>query len=234
MHVVLAVTLKDLKELFKEGRMLLMFALTSFIILSLPLEQLDDFALREPVLVQTLLDLFVLYYSIMVVLFISYAAVYRVFYREKNTGTLTSLLATPLSIRQIWFAKTLAVFLAGYGLSALLIIAVTVYLNYVSAAAILLPSDYALVSYFVVNPILMFLLIGILGVLYLLIKDEMKARIGFFILIFGALYFTRAETLPIGWSAPGYLLLAGLGLTVVLGALISLLNNERIILSMDL
>ena len=233
MDGVLAIVRKDLKELFREGRMLFMFAMTGFIILSLPLEQVDSLTARQPVLIQVLLDLFVVYYSILVVLFISYAAVYRIFYREKNSASLASLLATPLSIRQIWAGKTLAVFLSGYGLAFVLIVVATGYLNYMHPGAMIWPSGYALIGFLVVDPILMFLLIGTLGLFYLLIKDEMKARVGFFILIFATFYLARMASLPTGWTALGYILLVAAAFAVLLLALMPLLNNERVIMSMD-
>jgi len=232
MKQVLLITEKDIRELLKEQRMLMMFAITAFILLSLPYEMVADIGQRHPAVLIQALDMFVIYFSLMGVIFISYAAVYRVFYREKNSGTLNALLAAPLTIRQIWLGKTLAVAAVGYFFSLILTAAFVLLVNYTTGMPVL-PSGRAIAILLSFIPLISFLLVSLLGIMYLLIKDEMKARIAFFILIFGGAYSTKAVHLPSANQIIPYLLILILLLLLAVGLLLRLLTNERVVLSMD-
>lgn len=51
--------------------------------------------------------------------------------REKARGSIQALLATPLGVRDIWLGKSLAVFLPGLALSAVLTLAALLAINYI-------------------------------------------------------------------------------------------------------
>ncbi len=232
MRPVLLIMTKDIGDLLKENRMLMMFAITAFILLSLPYDLVDNIGRSQPDLLVQALDMFMIYFLLMGILFISYAAVYRVFYREKNSGTLSSLLASPLTIRQIWLGKSLAVAVTGYLFSLVLAVAFVLLVNYTTGLSVF-PSWGAVAVLLLANPLLSFLFVSLLGILYLLIKDEMKARIGFFILIFGGVYLIKAVHMPSASQIVPYLLVFILVLLLADGLLLRLLTNERVVLSMD-
>jgi len=232
MRTLLLIATKDIAELLKEQRMLLMFIVTAFILLSLPYDMVENIGRSHPFLLVQALDMFMIYFSLMGILFISYAAVYRVFYREKNSGTLSALMAAPVTIRQIWLGKSLAVAVTAYLFSLLLAAAFVFLVNHTTGLSVY-PSPGAVLLLLFVNPLLAFLLVALLGILYLLIKDEMKARIGFFILIFGGFYLLKAVRLPQAGQVAPYLLLLLFVLFLANVILLRLLSNERVVLSMD-
>ncbi len=51
--------------------------------------------------------------------------------REKSRGNIESLMATPLSVKNIWIAKSLAVFIPGMVLGEILTLAALLAVNYI-------------------------------------------------------------------------------------------------------
>ena len=51
--------------------------------------------------------------------------------REKSRGNIESLMATPLSVKDIWIAKSLAVFIPGMVLGEILTLAALLAVNYI-------------------------------------------------------------------------------------------------------
>ncbi len=224
---------KELMALIKLNQIWRMIAIASFLLIVLPFQAFSKLKTSE-VMLTTAIDFYFTYFSIMVVLLIAYSANYEVFFQDKVRKNLEALLVTPVNLKQIWFSKTLAIFLVGYVLSIILSFVFLIILHYsFHPATTILPSVYSYVSMFIINPILCVGLIGIYGLLTLLLKDEMKIRIGFFGLIFGLLYFMRPNNLALGFQMfPFYLIiLVILMLLCYIG--VRFLNNERIILTSD-
>lgn len=224
---------KDIKQLLTEGRMLLMLALTGFILLSMPFDMFETAAFNRTHTLQIVLDYFLSYYSIAIVLFISYAAIYRVFYREKNNATMPALLATPVSLRRIWLGKSLAVSFVSYIIAVLFSLVFIILANYYAKAPTVLPSPQSILIFFTLIPANTLLIVALSGLLYLIIKDEMKVRIAFFIMIFGTVYLARrggilGEINPLVFLSALLLLFA-----LTLFILLNFLQNERVVLSMD-
>lgn len=225
--------IKDIKQLLSEGRMLVMLALTGLIMLSLPFDAFESAMFYKSQTLQIVLDYFLTYYSFVIVLFISYAAIYRVFYREKNNATLSALLATPVNIRSIWLGKSLAVFLCAYAISILFSLAFIILANYYAYAPVTLPSLNSVGLFFTLIPVNAFLMVAILGLLYLIIKDEMKVRVGFFIMIFGTFYLVKrngilGDVTPLAFQSALFVIMG-----LILAVLLKFLKNERVVLSMD-
>lgn len=233
MNIVKIILWKELTELIKENRVWRMIAFASVLMLFLPYQFFSKLKASEAMLT-TAIDFYFSYFSVMVILLIAYSANYEVFFQDKVRKNLEALLATPVNVRQIWFSKTLAIFLVGYILSILLSIVFLIIVNIsFNPAVIILPSIYSYASIFIFNPIICVGLIGLFGLLTFLLKDEMKIRIGFFGLMFGLFYFMKPDKLALGFQMfPIYLLVSvALVLLIFVGA--KFLNNERIILTSD-
>jgi len=92
-----------------------------------------------------------------------------VYSKEIHSGSLETLLATPVSVWDVWLGKTLCIFLGGLVASVLVAVAVIVELNvmYASKYGLVLPSGPALIFFFSFGPMLSFTLCGIIGLLHL-------------------------------------------------------------------
>ncbi len=225
--------LMQLKELIKEKRILMMVAIAGLIMIYLPYRvfaRIGDTDLLQ----RTAVDFYCIFYSLMTVLILTYAGNYSVFLREKADKTILCLLSTPLSIKVIWLGKTLALFALGYSLSLLSSLTFVVIVNKMfQIDTIITPSPYGYVSIFLINPVICFSIIGILGIMTFLSRDELKIRYGSFLFIFALLYFLRPDRISIGHSLIYLQILISIimfGLTLI-G--LKFLKNERVVLSTD-
>lgn len=134
----------------------------------------------------------------------------------------------------IWLGKTLALFTLGYSLSLVSSLIFVLIVNKLFRIdTIIAPSLYGYVSIFLINPSICFSIIGILGIMTFLSRDELKIRCGSFLFIFALLYFLRPDRVSIGLSLTRFQILISfvlIGLTLI-G--LKFLKNERVVLSTD-
>jgi ABC-2 type transport system permease protein len=179
-------------------------------------------------------EFYTVFYSMVSVFLLAYSANYNVFLQEKTNRTIHCLLSTPLNIRIIWLGKSLAVFSIGYCLSFVLSALFIILINYMyNDDAVIIPSVYGFVSLFLFNPVISFSIVGIIGLLTLISRDETKVRIGSFLFIFALLLFLKPGRIGLGASlVPIQLLISSILAVIVLLGL-KLLTNDRVILSID-
>jgi ABC-type transport system involved in multi-copper enzyme maturation permease subunit len=158
--------------------------------------------------------------------------------KEKAEGNVESLLATPLSPREIWIGKSMAIFLPGFGISAASTLIILLAVNFVAivpaAGSFVLPLPLILIS-FLINPML-FLALLLFIVLFSLANNPDIAIAPSFLIGFGLMLgiplgvATGAINL-VSWS----FLLWCLGGTIIFWAidigLYRLLTKENIVLS---
>lgn len=158
--------------------------------------------------------------------------------KEKVNGNITSLLATPLSPREIWIGKSLAIFLPGFIISTASTIIVLLVINLVTinpaAGSFILPVP-ALVTGLLINPPFFFGLLLII-ILLNLANDPDLAIAPSFIVGFGLMM-----GIPIGvatgkinlasWSFSLWYLGGTLAMWVAVCFLSRLLTKEKIVLS---
>ena len=103
-----------------------------------------------------------------------------VFYRERQTGTLEGLLATPIRPAAVWLGKTFFVFLAGLCFAVLVIATVTVIVNLLRppGASLFLPSIQGLLVFFGLFPVTGFCLSALTGFFYLRTSQAAIAQLG--------------------------------------------------------
>ena len=111
-----AIYIKELRTLFKEKRILFFMLLASIVMIYIPYQIFTKISFDEMIMARAI-DFYFIFYSIIIVLFLAYAANHNLFLQEKITKTIHSLLSTPLNIKTIWLGKTLAIFTVGYILS---------------------------------------------------------------------------------------------------------------------
>jgi len=158
--------------------------------------------------------------------------------KEKADGNIESLLATPLSPREIWIGKSMAIFLPGFGISAASTLAIILSVNFMAIVpaigSFILPVPSVLIG-FLINPLL-FLALLLFIVLFSLANNPEIAIAPSFLIGFGLMI-----GIPLGVATGAFnlaswpFLLWCLGGTIVFWAvdfgLYRLLNKENIVLS---
>ncbi|PID81135.1 hypothetical protein CSB20_03885 [bacterium DOLZORAL124_64_63] len=103
-------------------------------------------------------------YSIVIFMMIQ-----TVYSKEIHAGSLEALLATPVTVWDVWLGKSLCMFLGGSITSVLVASGIFVELNvmYASKYGIVLPSGPSVLFFFSVGPLISFALCGTIGLLHL-------------------------------------------------------------------
>jgi ABC-2 type transport system permease protein len=153
---------------------------------------------------------------------------------DKTKRTIESLMATPLSLRQIWLAKSLAVTIPAYVIGLVMTVLVTAVINFVSFVphvGIIIPGVISIVTAVVLVPILTLVVVGIVTCLQLIITNPRLASL-IFSLLFLLIFFPSVASqigLRLDYSIIYLIIIAVL--LVVNGFLSRFLTKERIILS---
>jgi ABC-type Na+ efflux pump permease subunit len=156
---------------------------------------------------------------------------------DKAKRNLESLMATPVSITQIWMGKSLAVTLPsiGIGLTVAIVsfLVMDIWFVMPKAGVLVFPGIWAIVSTFIIVPVLLFSIVSIVTYIQLVISNP---RIGNFVFsgIFFLLLFGLNAMGGLGLST-SYLALVYVGV-IALCAIISYflsfsLTKERVLLS---
>lgn len=158
--------------------------------------------------------------------------------KEKSSGNVESLLATPLSPQSIWVGKVLSIFIPGLAISIAASLAVVLAVNLVvirpAAGEFILPAP-ALVTGFLINPLLFSGLLSFI-VLFSLANNPEVAIAPSFLVGFGLMI-----GIPLGlatgvfnlasWSFTLWYLAGPVIIWAVVGYLTRLLTRENIVLS---
>jgi hypothetical protein len=158
--------------------------------------------------------------------------------QEKVHGNLDCLLATPLGTKEIWIAKSLAVFIPGFviSLAATLIMLLVVNLTVIlpNAGEFILPAPVLLIG-FLINPLLFFGLLAFI-VLYSMASNPDIAIAPSFILGFGLMI-----GIPLGlatgtvdlasWTFALWYMAGTILIWVLIVYLSRLLTKEKVVLS---
>ncbi len=160
---------------------------------------------------------------------------------EKTRGTLESLMATPLTIREIWLGKAIAVTIpsVAVGLAVSVFAYLVIALGEVAPKvhAYLAPSPLAIVSGLIVVPFLVFSGVMLVTYVQLIISNPRVSNMVFvaiFIVVLGVLLLA-VYSLPGGGLNPRYYVPIFLILAVIMAALSNTLSRsltkERVVLS---
>ena len=158
--------------------------------------------------------------------------------KEKVNGNIAALLATPLSPKEIWISKSLAIFLPGFAISAVSTLIVLLAVNFITIGPVtgnfFLPAPLLLTS-FLINPLLFFGLLLFI-VLFSLANNPDIAIAPSFIVGFGLMI-----GIPLGvatgvinlasWSFSLWYLAGTAVIWVLVFCLSRLLTKENIVLS---
>lgn len=171
--------------------------------------------------------------SIMLGVFIAYSLTGHVFYKEKTDRIIETLLSSPVTLRQIWFGKTLAVTLVAY-IMAIISMVVLVTIASVRSQDLILPGAAVGVHMAVVVPLFIAAFVGLNGLAQLALGMKENRLLGFFIFIplFAGLYgmgFSIGAVTTITWLYVSLVLVSALLLVGLAALLIRYLSIERIV-----
>jgi ABC-2 type transport system permease protein len=153
---------------------------------------------------------------------------------DKAKRTMESLLATPLSLRQVWLGKSLAVALPGVTIailfSLLAFLAMNLAIAVPNVGSFIIPSALPLVTGLVIIPAMAFVVVSLVSFLQLIMTNPRLANLAL-IGIFFAVYFFSITRLGSSWDLSLIYLVATVFLAVVTLFLTRFLTKERVILS---
>ena len=157
---------------------------------------------------------------------------------DKLKRTLESLLATPLSLRQVWIGKSLAVALPGAAValvvSLLMLLAMNLIIIVPAVGHPVLPTVLSLATGMVLAPLLGMLVVSLVSVLQMIMANPRIANFAFmaifFVVYFGVYSGVSARLSPSGDFSVAYLI-AILLLAAVTYFLSRFLTKERVVLS---
>jgi ABC-2 type transport system permease protein len=153
---------------------------------------------------------------------------------DKAKRTMESLLATPLSLRQVWLGKSLAVALPGVAIAILVSLLIFLAMNLTIAVpnvgGFIVPSALPLVTGLVIVPVMAFVVVALVSSLQLIMSNQRLTNLAF-IGIFFVIYFLSFTSLGSSWDFSLIYLVATIFLAVVTIFLTRFLTKERVILS---
>jgi ABC-2 type transport system permease protein len=153
---------------------------------------------------------------------------------DKTKRTIESLMATPLSLRQIWLAKSLAVAIPACIIGLVMTVLVTIVINiatFIPHVGIIFPGIVSILTAVIMVPILTLIVVSIVTCLQLIITNPRLASL-IFSLLFLLIFFPSIASqigLRIDYSIL-YLIIIAVMLAVNI-FLSRFLTKERIVLS---
>lgn len=153
---------------------------------------------------------------------------------DKVKRTLESLLATPLSLRQIWLGKSLAVALPGVAVGLLISLLALLAMNLMAVVpaigSFVMPGALSLLTGLIIVPLMAFLVVSLVGFIQLIVTDPRIANFVFIVAFLTVYISTFTNLLPSGNLTVAYLI-ATVFLAVLTLFLSRFLTKERVVLS---
>jgi ABC-2 type transport system permease protein len=230
MNRTITVAVKELTEIFKDRRTVLVslfFALFFSIMYSM------QFLDKEKFIDMSTIDSSVFFLSTAVGFFVVYMSTSQIFLREKLDKVIETVMCTPLTLREMWCGKVLAITIFSYSLAIFTAVIIATASSFFSGA-LLLPGAPVFFHVFIGVPVFAAAIAGLMGFvqLYLGLRENRIVNFIIFVPIFAALYgagYVIGSNVTISWSHVGILLLISAGLMGISAYLIGHLSRERII-----
>jgi len=198
---------------------------------------LGELPFPKTVIVESFLKFFLFIYSISLGLFIAYAFSMDVYIADKKDKALETLCSSPLSIRDIWMGKTLAMISLGYPAALVTSILFWIVANFMVFGTIaIFPEPIMWLHLFALVPVALFSMVGLGGIGQLISKRYAGASLIFFFIAFSMVWVPSMFPKEIAMISPTTLFLYFAAATIVLISALYigvklLLNKEKIVLS---
>jgi ABC-2 type transport system permease protein len=153
---------------------------------------------------------------------------------DKTKRNIESLLATPLSLREVWIAKTLAVTIPsaviGIVMSIIMVIVVNM-IAFVPNVGFIIPSPISLVTGIILVPVVTFFVVGIVTCLQLIMTNPRLASLVFSVLFLAVFFSTTISQAALKLDFSLIYLIVIVVLLGINAYLARFLSKERIVLS---
>jgi ABC-2 type transport system permease protein len=153
---------------------------------------------------------------------------------DKAKRTLESLMSTPMSLRQIWLGKSLAVALPGVVIATVVTLLIYLVMNFVvalpQAGGFVVPGVLPLATALVIIPAMTFMVVALVSFMQLIMTNQRLPNL-VFIVVFFAIYFSSITGAAAGWDFSVIYLLAIAVLVAATLIVSRFLNKDRVILS---
>lgn len=153
---------------------------------------------------------------------------------DKTKRSIESLLATPLSLRQVWLAKSLAVTLPssiiGLAVSIIMVVVINI-IVFRPQVGIIIPAPLALVTGIIIIPVVTFFVVSIVTCLQLIITNPRLASLIFSVLFLLVFFSTSVSQIGLNLDFRIIYLIVIAVLFVANYYLSRFLTKERIVLS---
>lgn len=225
---------KELSEIFKDKRSVgvsIFFSLFFSIMYSL------RFLDVENLMNVSMIDTSVFFLTTAVGFFVVYMSTSQIFLREKMDRVIETVMCTPLTLREIWLGKVLAVTTFSYSLSIFTALVIVVVSSFFSGS-LLLPVIEVFFHVFIVVPVFAAAIAGLMGFLqlYMGLRENRILNFIIFVPVFGALYgvgYAVGSDTTVTWLFTGIVLLVSTFLLGIATYLIRHLSKERIITTLS-
>jgi ABC-2 type transport system permease protein len=155
---------------------------------------------------------------------------------DKAKRTLESLMATPLSLRQIWLGKSLAValpsLLISLPVSCIAIVALNLAVVEPKVETFIIPDALPIIIGLIITPLVTFFVVAIVSFLQLTITNPRIASLAFSLIFIGIYIYTQTISKPtVTWYFALIYLSAMLVLVGITALLDRILTKEKVVLS---
>ncbi|MBM4432900.1 MAG: hypothetical protein FJ025_02760 [Chloroflexi bacterium] len=153
---------------------------------------------------------------------------------DKSKRTLESLLATPVSLRQIWLGKSLAVTLPSVIIAILVSLLTILAMNLAIVkplfGSFIVPSPISFVIGLVIVPVIVFLVVSLVTFLQLIWANPRIANFIFTVVFFGV-YFTTITGATSSWNLTLIFIIVVILLAALTVFIARFLTKDRVVLS---
>jgi len=165
--------------------------------------------------------------------FVTYLSVSQVFLREKMERVIETLLCAPISLRQIWCGKLVAVTVFSYLISLSTALIILVVLSY-NSASVVVPGLPVLAHIVLVLPVFIAALGGLMGYIQLLLGMRENRILNLVVMVpaMAAIYsigLSAGSGMSISWIYIGGLLIVSMVLLIIIAVMTGRLSRERIV-----
>ncbi len=179
------------------------------------------------------IDTLLFTFGLMIGLLIGYILSGQTFLREKQEGTIETLLAGPLSIKEIWLGKVIGVLIPAYLLTLISTVLMIIIAGFLKGE-ILIPSGPIILHLVTVVPAFIACGVGVLGFIQLLLGMRENQIINVAV-IFGLIFLISFSSQLLGpgftisWAGEGVALAITVALLLAVNAMTRFLDKERIV-----
>lgn len=241
---IIVLACEELKRIMSYNRnvavMLAFFLFVSFVpifVLKQGIQELPTGVASPAQMLREFTRLFFFTYSVSLVIFLIHAISMDIFISDKKEGALVFLLTTPIGLKNLWLAKSLALFILGYSTTLLSTLVFVICANLILLGKVTCLPDSIMVFYlFSVLPVLIFSTTTLAGLGQIIARRFSAINFFLFLIAFVVMGIPSflVNRLTVVNTSVFFWIYSGVTVFVVITVVIAqkiFLNKERVVLS---